>query len=96
MAGFAGFAYPDRFPNLPSLSQSDREALNEWWGNFLNELHRRDTGSFNGAANGKPFYVITGTSINRTLNFATVSTVAGLATFVGTLAADLSSKGLIA
>lgn len=96
MAGFAGFAYPDRFPSLESLTPEDRKKLDAWWGNFVNEIHRRDTGAFIGAANSKPFYVVTGTSINRTINVATVSTVADLATFVGTLAYDLLNKGILA
>lgn len=87
--------YP-AFPDLKNMNPDDADALRQWWSNTINELDKAYAGAIIGAANGKPFYIVTGVSVNRTLDVATVSTTADLANFVGTLATDLQRKGILA
>ena len=85
--------YPS-LPELVSLSPTDLDLLRNWWGNFVNELHKRDSGSFVGAANGRPFYNLTTVSINRDFDVS-AATLAQTKVFLGTLATDLKNKGII-
>lgn len=87
--------YPE-LPSLPSISQEDASRLREWWGSVIAVLENRDSQSFTGAANKSPFYLVTNTSVNRSLDVTAVSTVGQLAVFVGTLAKDLKDKGITA
>lgn len=85
--------YPD-LPQLKSINKDDLDTLKAWWGAFVNELHKRDSASFVGAANGRPFYNLTTVSINRDFDVS-AATLAQTKVFLGTLASDLKNKGII-
>ena len=82
--------YP-QFPRVPNLNPIQQRTLEEWAASLILELETRDKSTLFGAANATPF-VLTSTSVQRSLNVqtATTSTVAAV---LGTLIADFKAHG---
>ena len=83
--------YP-QFPRLQGINPVVQRQLEETWAALISELEARDRATIFGAANADP-YIVTNTSVQRTMNVAAIVTVSQLAPILGTLISDLKAHG---